>query len=770
MVRFLTFGSQSRKQCFRDLNSGALSMTASTLTGKPLELWAGVECTVNRVGDKYCDQLERSGHSLRIGDLDRLAELGIRTLRYPVLWERVVNESNGSYDWSWTDERLAHLEKLGVTPIVGLLHHGSGPRHTSLLDPQFPEKFRDFALAVARRYPWVNLYTPINEPLTTARFSCLYGHWYPHERSPLKFAEAVLSQCRAIKLAMAAIREVNPLAKLIQTEDLGRTYSTQTLAYQADFENERRWLTFDLLCGRVHPGTPMWEHFVWLGIAEEDLRYFVDNPSSPEVIGINYYITSERFLDERLTRYPVDTHGGNGRHFYADVEAVRVCSEGLAGPKSILKEAWDRYRLPLAITEAHLGCTREEQLRWFKEVWDSAVETRESGVDVRAVTGWSAFGAFDWNSLLTCEDGSYEPGFFDLRAPKPRPTALAQMIRTLATGSDFDHPALDFPGWWHRLDRFSYPPVTRRELPVCTSVQGKNSRGAASRPLVITGGSGTLGRAFARICEKRGIAYHLLSRADLDITDPIGVEMMIDRFEPWAIINAAGFVRVDDAESEVDKCRRENLEGPLNLAQHCARHGLGLVTFSSDLVFDGVKNSAYVESDLTAPLNVYGQSKADAEAMILNEFLQALMIRTSCFFGPWDQFCFSYSVLKTLAGGKVFRAGTDQYISPTYVPDLVNAALDLLMDRECGIWHLANSGALTWEDFALEIAERGGYSPHLIQGMPLNSLGTVAVRPAYSVLGSERASLMPPLDQALDRYFHDNKPQFAAGSVTSGRR
>ena len=92
------------------------------------------------------------------------------------------------------------------------------------------------------------------------------------------------------------------------------------------------------------------------------------------------------------------------------------------------------------------------------------------------------------------------------------------------------------------------------------------------------------------------------------------------------------------------------------------------------------------------------------------------------------------------------------------------------MDRECGIWHLANTGALTWEDFALEIAERGGYPAHLIQGLPQNSLGTVAVRPAYSVLGSERASLMPPLDQALDRYFHDNKPQFTAGSITSGRR
>jgi dTDP-4-dehydrorhamnose reductase len=745
-------------------------MSASRLSVKPLELWGGVECTVNRVGDTYYDQLERSGHSVRIGDLDRLANLGVRTLRYPVLWERVVKESNGAYDWCWADERLRHLQKLGITPIVGLLHHGSGPHHTNLLDPQFPEKFSDFAIAVARRYPWVDHYTPINEPLTTARFSCLYGHWYPHERDPLKFAQAVLNQCRAIKHAMRGIREVNPRAKLIQTEDLGCTYSTQTLAYQADFENERRWLTFDLLCAQVQPGTLMWDHFLWLGIAEKELSYFIDSPSPPELIGINYYITSERFLDERLTRYPSETHGGNGRHHYSDVEAVRVCAEGLRGPKSIIKEAWDRYRLPLAITEAHLCCTREEQLRWFKEVWDSALELSKGGIDVRAVTAWSAFGAFDWNSLLTCEDGCYEPGLFDLRAPTPRPTALSQMIRTLAAGSDFDHPALDFPGWWHRLDRFSYQPVTRRELPVYSSVQRMTSRGGASRPLLITGGSGTLGRAFARICEKRGIAYHLLSRADLDITDPSGVETMIDRFEPWAIINAAGYVRVDDAEREMEKCRRDNLEGPVNLAKHCARYELGLVTFSSDLVFDGIKKSAYVESDPTAALNVYGQSKAEAETLVLYEYPQALMIRTSCFFGPWDQFCFTHSVLETLAAGRIFRAGTDQHISPTYVPDLVHATLDVLIDGECGIWHLANSGALTWEDFALEVAGRAGYPAQLIQGVPLNSLGSVAIRPAHSVLASERASIMPPLNQAIDRYFHDSKQNYAAGSISSGRR
>jgi dTDP-4-dehydrorhamnose reductase len=135
---------------------------------------------VNRVGDQFFDQLVWSGHDTRIDDLTAFASLGIRALRYPVLGERVAPHSPDDLDWRWTDERLSRLRELGVRPIVGLLHHGSGPAYTSLLDPGSPDKLASFAAAVARRYPWIAEFTPVNEPLTTARFSGLYGHWHPH--------------------------------------------------------------------------------------------------------------------------------------------------------------------------------------------------------------------------------------------------------------------------------------------------------------------------------------------------------------------------------------------------------------------------------------------------------------------------------------------------------------------------------------------------------------------------------------------------------------
>src|SRR3982751_2747592 len=163
-------------------------------TSSPLELWAGPESTCNRVGDRYHDQLERSGHADRLEDLERLAALGIKAVRYPVLWERTAPTAARDIDWSWSYVRLQYLRVLGVRPSVGLLHHGSGPRYTDLLDPAFPEKLAAYARAVAERYPWVEEWTPVNEPLTTARFSALYGHWYPHARNARAFVLALLHQ------------------------------------------------------------------------------------------------------------------------------------------------------------------------------------------------------------------------------------------------------------------------------------------------------------------------------------------------------------------------------------------------------------------------------------------------------------------------------------------------------------------------------------------------------------------------------------------------
>src|SRR5439155_15412267 len=125
---------------------------------------------------------------------------------------------------------------------------------------------------------------------------------------------------------------------------------------------------------------------------------------------------------------------------YADVEAARVALPAPGGLEGALEEAWTRYGLPLAVTESHNGCTREEQVRWVREAWDTARRLRGRGVEVQAITAWALLGTFDWNSLLTRNHGHYEVGAFDVRAPQPRPTAVAAELKRIGTGGAEAHP------------------------------------------------------------------------------------------------------------------------------------------------------------------------------------------------------------------------------------------------------------------------------------------------------------------------------------------
>jgi beta-glucosidase/6-phospho-beta-glucosidase/beta-galactosidase len=423
-------------------------------------LWGGVECTCRRVGDAYSDQLTRSGHLHRLSDLDHFAELGLRTLRYPILWEHVAPDSLDRPDWRWADERLHRLQALDIEPIVGLVHHGSGPRYTALHQPCFAPGLARYAGLVAARYPWVRYYTPVNEPLTTARFSGLYGLWYPHGTSDAVFVRVLHHQVLGIKLAMQAIRRVNPDAQLVQTEDLGHAHARPALAAQAAFENHRRWLTFDLLSGSVTQHHPLYDYLRRYGLSVAELLAFEHDPLPPSVLGINYYATSERFLDDRLARCsgPDAQPGSTCPPAYADVEAVRSPEVSPVGLEALLAQAWLRYGRPLAITECHLGCTREEQLRWLHQAWEAANRLRTHGVEVLGLTVWALLGAYDWDTLLTRDGASYESGVFDVRSGQPRPTALSAMVRHLIRHGHYAHPVVRGPGWWQRPIRFPAQP------------------------------------------------------------------------------------------------------------------------------------------------------------------------------------------------------------------------------------------------------------------------------------------------------------------------
>jgi dTDP-4-dehydrorhamnose reductase len=223
---------------------------------------------------------------------------------------------------------------------------------------------------------------------------------------------------------MRAIRAVNPEARLIATDDLGFCHATPPLQGEADYQNERRWMGWDLLCGMVKPGHALWERLVGYGL-EDRLRVIAEDPCPPAVIGVNHYLASERLLDHRVElhgdRSMADRELGelNGVQF-VDVDAVRNLRTPMVGLPELLRQAWRRYGLPVAVTECHNGASREEQVRWFVEVWDSVVDLRREGVDVPAVTAWSLLGSHDWNRMVTRFIGHYEVGVYDVRSGTPR--------------------------------------------------------------------------------------------------------------------------------------------------------------------------------------------------------------------------------------------------------------------------------------------------------------------------------------------------------------
>ncbi|MEO6314742.1 MAG: family 1 glycosylhydrolase [Chitinophagaceae bacterium] len=547
------------------------------------EIWAGLECTINRVDEHFRDQLADTGHYQRPGDIAAFAELGIKKIRYPILWEQHQPGKDGRTNWRWISGKLEELRKSNIVPIAGLLHHGSGPVGTDLLQDEFPVKLAAYAATVATRFPWIEYYTPVNEPLTTARFSGLYGFWYPHRQDEFSYVKMLLNQVKAIILCMEAIRKINPQAKLVQTEDLAKTHSTALLAYQAEFENQRRWLTYDLLCGKFTADHFFWNYFLQLGIKESELNFFTTHCCTPDIIGFNYYATSERYLDENIAAYEQHLHGGNHQHRYADTDAVR--SGRMEGLATLLSEAWQRYQLPMAVTECHLNCTREEQMRWLHELWTASCRLNAAGIPVKAVTAWALLGAYDWDSLLLEKNHRYESGIFDAASGALRPTILAKMITQYARGKSFHHPLLEKNGWWHS--------------------RSPGARGTRnSRPLLIIGDEHARQSTFIAACENRGIFTVCIASEDVLATVK-DIRRLVNQYQSWSVLLMDCMPVVEELEafsleqprvSVMLPCEnfsavmvRESENSGVLLVENNALHYSKFVDYALDLLIDEEK-------------------------------------------------------------------------------------------------------------------------------------------------------------------------------------
>ena len=259
--------------------------------------------------------------------------------------------------------------------------------------------------------------------------------------------------------------------------------------------------------------------------------------------------------------------------------------------------------------------------------------------------------------------------------------------------------------------------------------------------MILVFGNGQLGQELARMAGERGMPLRVLARQDADIAERGAVTSALKRERPALVANAAAYTKVDQAETEIEAAERGNAIGPGVLAQACADAGIPLVHVSTDYVFDGAKQGAYVESDPIAPLGVYGRTKAAGEAAVRAALAEHVILRTSWVYGEFGH-NFLKTMLRLARERDELRVVADQRGCPTSTRELASAILALaprLVGREAvfGTYHFAGSGVTTWHGFASRIvaaqAPLSGRAPR-VTAILAKDFPAVARRPATSVL------------------------------------
>jgi dTDP-4-dehydrorhamnose reductase len=265
---------------------------------------------------------------------------------------------------------------------------------------------------------------------------------------------------------------------------------------------------------------------------------------------------------------------------------------------------------------------------------------------------------------------------------------------------------------------------------------------------LVVGAGGQLGRELASLLgdERAWSGDH----SDLDVTDTVALDAVVDRVRPDVIFNAAAYNRVDAAETEVSRALEVNSLGPRLLAGAARRVRARLVHFSTDYVFDGETSRPYRESDRPRPLGVYGASKLAGEHLVAAAGAEHLIVRTSGVLGRGGSRqkggSFAERILGQAREGRPLRVVTDQTFAPTGAQDLAAAALALARSGASGLVHVTNEGSCSWHELAVAALALAGIDAK-VEAITSAGLELAARRPAYSVLDTARARQLglPPL-------------------------
>jgi len=385
----------------------------------PAELITGFESTyMPGVGT---DVLEGTRHNERFRhDLELVAAIGIRTVRYPASWNYVAR-TPGRYDWDLLDRKLAAMQELGLTPILDLVHHTALPDAVlpgGFASPDLPRRLQDFAAACAARYPWIRHYTLFNEPYLTTQFCGEFGIWFPHYTGTQAFVAMLLNVGRAIVGSADVLRQAIPDACLMQPDTcerhVARDPNNADAVSRAAFANQKRFLADDLLLGRITHDHPLYGYLRDNGASEDDLAWFRCRQPPIDIRGLDYYRQSEwEVLDGETSRW----------------------AQVRAGFASVARDYVERYGMPVMLAETNYFGTPDERRAWLEDMLAEYAALRQDGADVRGFCWFPFISSTDFQHMLMQYRNDVDPvGIYDLGPDRwdRVPSVLVDLMRGLA--------------------------------------------------------------------------------------------------------------------------------------------------------------------------------------------------------------------------------------------------------------------------------------------------------------------------------------------------
>lgn len=364
-------------------------------------------------GKHRVDEMALCGHYDKWReDFDLVQEMSIQFLRYGIpLYKTFIAPEK--YDWSFADLTFGDLKRRDIIPIADLCHFGVPDWAGNFQNPDFPRLFAQYALAFAQRFPWIQLYTPINEMFISATFSAYHGWWNEQMKGDRPFVTALKHIVQANVLAMHAILKVRPDAIFIQSESSEYFHAENPAAIKpAEILNAKRFLSLDLNYGK-RINSEMYEFLLDNGMTREEYHFFHQhNLKHHCIMGNDYYITNEHRVNE---------------------EGLVAPAGEIFGYDEITRQYYERYHLPVMHTETNFteGERGDEAVFWLWKEWANVLRVRNNGVPVIGFTWYSLTDQMDWDTGLRERNGKVNAvGLFDLdRKIRPVGTAYKKLIQ-----------------------------------------------------------------------------------------------------------------------------------------------------------------------------------------------------------------------------------------------------------------------------------------------------------------------------------------------------